>query len=144
MPDGDGASVDDFVDLGIVPDKFIFHQLPTEEAWRPAILVPGQAHAAGALGSNFRSTLTLRRGDGTLAAEASHQILAGQALFLSRYLSTMLGGAEIADGWILVEADLADAVYPWASSVDNESTDQTFVRPTAACVECGATSGVPQ
>ena len=58
----------------------------------------------------------------------SSSIDAGRELAINGILVS-LGIAPQSDIYLRVESDVPGAVYGWASSVDNASTDQTFIRP---------------
>ncbi|MGZ4810949.1 MAG: hypothetical protein ACXV7D_16620 [Thermoanaerobaculia bacterium] len=65
---------------------------------------------------------------GSELAQKTYGMEAGQALSIGRVVLDM-GIAPQADIDLLVESNVAGAVYAWASVVDNTSTDQTFVTP---------------
>jgi PKD repeat protein len=70
--------------------------------------------------------------DGTKAGEKSYTVEAGQAIFKSKILDDILGvGSGIKDGYVVVKPPTGARIYAWASSVDNRSSDPTFVRPMA-------------
>ncbi len=68
--------------------------------------------------------------DGTKLAEKPYPLAAGQAIFKSKVMLD-LGASSVSNGYVKVVPAAPAAVYAWASSVDNTSTDQTFVRPLA-------------
>jgi hypothetical protein len=75
-------------------------------------------------------SVEVHRKDGFKAGQKSYNILAGQAIFKSSIIDDILGaGSGIEDGYIVVLPPAGSNVYGWASSVDNRSSDPTFVRP---------------
>ena len=53
----------------------------------------------------------------------------GQAIFIGNVLSARFGATNVSDAYIEVWPSVDDAIYAWASIVDNHSSDPTFVRP---------------
>jgi len=76
-------------------------------------------------------TVSLWKSDGSKVGEKVYTLGAGKSHFVSKVMSTDLGGSNISDGYLKVTPSSGGAVYAWASSVDNVSTDQIFVTPLA-------------
>jgi hypothetical protein len=69
-------------------------------------------------------------GGGSVLSQTVYTVDAGHELAVNGILVS-LGISPQSDIDLKVEVSTAGAVYAWASSVDNASTDQTFVRPIA-------------
>lgn len=69
-----------------------------------------------------------RDGGGALLASKSYAVAGGGTLFIGRILAD-LGVAPVENVYLHVRASAPDSVYAWASSVENASTDQIFIRP---------------
>lgn len=78
--------------------------------------------------ANASATVSVWNAAGTKLAEKTYPVPAGQALFIGQVVVDV-GAASLSDGYIKVVPSVAGAIYAWASSVDNVSTDQTFFRP---------------
>ena len=65
---------------------------------------------------------------GVQVGTKSYTVRAGEALSVGRVLAD-IGVAPIADAHLLVTSTVPNALYVWASAVENTSTDQVFVRP---------------
>jgi len=76
-------------------------------------------------------TMSVWSKQGIKLNEKVYVIAGGQSVFVSRIIRDIAPGAEIADGYLKIVPSDPDALYVWASYVDNVSTDQTFVRPIA-------------
>jgi len=66
--------------------------------------------------------------DATKLGERSYHVRAGEAIFVGRFLAAITS-RSVEDVYVRVTPGTPGAIYAWASSVDNRSTDQTFVRP---------------
>ena len=75
------------------------------------------------------ATISAWRKDGTKLSERVYVLAGGQSLFVQKIFQDILAGAQVADGYLKIIPSNPDALYAWASYVDNRSTDQTFVRP---------------
>jgi PKD repeat protein len=67
--------------------------------------------------------------DGVKIGEKTYHVGAGQAAFIGRVMLDVTGRQDISDAYLRLKASASNALYAWASYVDNRSTDQTFVRP---------------
>jgi hypothetical protein len=74
------------------------------------------------------ATLSVWSADGVKLGEKPYSVPPGSAIFISQVVVD-LGAGSLTDGYIKVMPSTAGAIYAWASSVDNVSTDQTFFRP---------------
>jgi PKD repeat protein len=75
------------------------------------------------------ATLALFSPTGAKIAETTWRVEAGQALFKSRVLAEIAPGSEVDGGYLVVRPSIPGKLYCWASSIDNVSSDQIFVRP---------------
>jgi hypothetical protein len=76
----------------------------------------------------IEATVRCFKSDGSLLATKAYGVEPGQAVVIGRILAD-LGIAPIANVHLLVIPSIAGSLYTWASSVENLSTDQIFVRP---------------
>ena len=76
------------------------------------------------------ATVSVWSTDGTKLAEKEYAVEGGQAIFKSKVMLD-LGASSVTNGYVKVIPAVPNVIYAWASSVDNTSTDQTFVRPLA-------------
>ncbi len=72
--------------------------------------------------------LSLWNRDGTRLSSRQWTIAPSQSVFIGAVLREFVD-EEFSDVYVLIEPDVSDAIYGWASIVDNLSTDPTFVRP---------------
>jgi len=73
-------------------------------------------------------TVSVWSSDGQKLGEKGYFVPAGAAIFVSQIIADA-GVPSLSDGYIKIMPSTGGAVYGWASSVDNVSTDQTFFRP---------------
>ncbi len=69
--------------------------------------------------------------DGSQAGSKIYTVLPSQAIFQQRIINDIAPGVTVTNGYVKVVPSAQGAIYAWASSVDNVSTDQIFVRPIA-------------
>jgi hypothetical protein len=79
-------------------------------------------------GADASVTVSVWNSDGQKLGEKGYFVPAGAAIFVSQIIADV-GVSTLSDGYIKMVPSTSDAVYGWASSVDNVSTDQTFFRP---------------
>jgi hypothetical protein len=84
--------------------------------------------AVNVSGARATISVTAIRDDGMRAAEKTYGIEAGQAIFVGRILND-IGAQGGGSFYLQIVPSAPNAIYAWASYVDNRSTDQTFVRP---------------
>ena len=66
--------------------------------------------------------------DGQPIAAKTYRVEGGQTVSVGRILRD-LGAGQQNDTYLIVKSSVPNALYAWASFIDNKSTDPTFVRP---------------
>ena len=74
------------------------------------------------------SEITVYSSAGTRIASKTYHVEGGQTLFIGHILLD-IGADSQSDTYLIVSSSLPNALYTWASFIDNKSTDPTFVRP---------------
>jgi len=82
--------------------------------------------------SSAAATLTLWKTGGSKIGEKTFTVEAGQSVFLYKIIANQFGNSDVADTYIKIVPSVEGSIYAWASSVDNTSTDQTFIWPLVA------------
>lgn len=75
-------------------------------------------------------TVSVWGADGVKINEKPYTVPANRSLVVLRILND-IGAPGVANVYLKIVPATANAIYAWASSVDNQSTDQTFIRPIA-------------
>jgi formylglycine-generating enzyme required for sulfatase activity len=100
-------------------------------------IIPGLSHNAefrtnaGFLNTgqaDVSVTVSVWSSGGQQLGMKSYLVPAGTAIFVPQIIAD-IGVPSLSDGYIKLIPSAGGAVYGWASSVDNVSTDQTFFRP---------------
>lgn len=73
-------------------------------------------------------TVSVWSSEGQQLGTKTYLVPAGTAIFVSQIVAD-IGVPSLSDGYIKLMPSTGGALYGWASSVDNVSTDQTFFRP---------------
>lgn len=72
--------------------------------------------------------VSVHQKNGVKSGEKTYAVGPGQAIAVSRIVNDA-GVPSLTDGYIRIVPSAGGSLYAWASSVDNTSTDQIFIRP---------------